>query len=502
MLEINLDGALPTHVERIKPNISVGETGEINWTPAYLDYNAANYYPGKTVRSEEFNKHILQQIYQGNYNTDVMKEVFTKHLPDMVYKAFSSEFKLRPSYVKIFTETDWGERQEDGYYYITIPPEVHGFVLENTEQSASSITVDTEMYMLNTDNKFYEVMQALVQPDNTVQIYTDDATTPGFVIVRLNDKSLSIAQVNIHANQINGLHKIAVSGKYSDLIGLSNSEGTGPEDKINANKESIEAIISGEDKYFNKVTVKNATDAENAVYATNLLASGNIQNIKVLDIFETGSNYVKDATHAKQADNVTNTIAGKALTDIFETDGVTAKKATDATNYTKTGTIASKFNEINTRLNDLGFKSGTVEINFNGTLEDPYPGSRTIYREGNTVYGQAKFFLSGVRIDNWPIVNTGKEETWIWYYLGYLDKSVLYPAEEYVTFIYVSHIKSNNWWNLEPSNYDVNVHATFQIKVQTNGEIYYRLMDREYTNKDAQKYYFCIPFTYKAKPIN
>ena len=338
MLEINLDGALPTHVERIKPNMSVGETGELNWTPAYLDYNAANYYPGKTVRSEEFNKHILQQIYQGNYNTDVMKEVFNKHLPDMVYKAFSSEFKLRPSYVKVFTETDWGERQEDGYYYITITPEVHGFVLENTEQSASSITVDTEMYMLNTDNKFYEVMQALVQPDNTVQIYTDDATTPGFVIVRLNDKSLSVAQVNIHANQIIGLHKAAISGKYSDLVGLSNEEGTGPEDKINANKESIEAIISGEDKYFKKVTVKNAIDAENAMYATNLLASGNIQNIKVLDIFETGSNYVKDATHAKQADdatNVTTNLAGKALTDIFEADGLTVKKATNADKATK-----------------------------------------------------------------------------------------------------------------------------------------------------------------------
>ena len=92
MIDINLNGALPTHVDRIKPNISVDSAGKINWTPGYLDYNASNYFPGKTVKSEEFNKHNLQHVYQGNYITDVLQLVFDKHLPDAIYKLFTSEF--------------------------------------------------------------------------------------------------------------------------------------------------------------------------------------------------------------------------------------------------------------------------------------------------------------------------------------------------------------------------------------------------------------------------
>lgn len=69
----------------------------------------------------------------------------------------------------------------------------------------------------------------------------------------------------------------------------------------------VEDITGGE------LTIDNATNAENVTTTINGKA--------ISDIFET------NGTTAKNATNVASTINGKAISDIFETDGITAKKA-------------------------------------------------------------------------------------------------------------------------------------------------------------------------------
>lgn len=297
MIDINLNGVLPTHVDRIKPKISVDKSGKINWVPGYLDYNASNYFPGKTVRSEEFNKHNLQHVYQGNYITDVLQLIFDKHLPDAVYKLFTSEFNLAPSFVKTFTADDWGEKQEDGYYYITVTAEEHGFPADTAEGVLERMNIDTEMYLLNTDGNFYEVQQISTASDNTVQAYSDDNTLAGFLVIRTNDKAYALAEASIHASQIIGLADSALSGKYADLVDLTRPDGTGPEDKIKANTKGIASILSGIDEDNKVVKVAKALQADNAKEASAMLGTGTLGGRVIDNIFEEGSNTVKKATN-------------------------------------------------------------------------------------------------------------------------------------------------------------------------------------------------------------
>lgn len=337
MIDINLNGALPTHVDRIKPKISVDKSGKINWVPGYLDYNASNYFPGKTVRSEEFNKHNLQQVYQGNYITDVLQLIFDKHLPDAVYKLFTSEFNLAPSFVKTFTADDWGEKQEDGYYYITVTAEEHGFPADTAEGVLERMNIDTEMYLLNTDGNFYEVQQISTASDNTVQAYSDDNTLAGFLVIRTNDKAYALAEASIHASQIVGLADSALSGKYADLVDLTRPDGTGPDDRITDNAKGIASILSGIDDDNKVVKVAKALQADNAKEATAMLGTGTLGGRIIDNIFEVGSNTVKKATNADNAkESINSNYATNATNAIVNADNTYSGFIKDAAGILKT----------------------------------------------------------------------------------------------------------------------------------------------------------------------
>lgn len=381
MLDINLNGALPTHVDRIKPKISVDKSGKINWVPGYLDYNASNYFPGKTVKSEEFNKHNLQHVYQGNYITDVLQLIFDKHLPDAVYKLFTSEFNLAPSFVKTFTADDWGEKQEDGYYYITVTAEEHGFPADTAEGVLERMNIDTEMYLLNTDGNFYEVQQISTASDNTVQAYSDDNTLAGFLVIRTNDKAYALAEASIHASQIVGLADSALSGKYADLVDLTRPDGTGPDDRITANAKGISSILSGVDDDNNVVKAAKALQADNAKEASAMLGTGTLGGRIIDNIFEVGSNTVKKAT---DADNVLGTINGFPINNILEQDGVTAIKATTAVKDLEGRSITQSITDLKLLLSALTNVQIVCTKVLPVTKSSNYGATKVTFTEGST----------------------------------------------------------------------------------------------------------------------
>ena len=303
----------PQHVERIKPQFSVDISGKITWLPGLIDYDASAFYRGKTVTNEEFNQLFLRDVYQGNYITDSLTELFEKHLGTAIYRSFTTDFKLVPSYVKSFGTTDWGNLQEDGYYYITITAEEHGFKPAEEELDLDKMNIDTEMYLLGSDGRFYEVPQVDTESDNTVRLYTDDNTLSGFVVIRTNDKAYALATEEIEASQVKGLANVATSAKYTDLIDIDAANG--PNTKIRGLTKDILDIINGDTE------VAEALHATNADNATRLLSGGYIQGIKVSDIFETGSRYVKDATKAKNYDENSGTI--KTRFDSIENNVIT-----------------------------------------------------------------------------------------------------------------------------------------------------------------------------------
>ncbi len=81
------------------------------------------------------------------------------------------------------------------------------------------------------------------------------------------------------------------------------------------------------------------------------------------------------------ATNVTTNINGKAISSIFETNGTTVKNATQATRASYSSADTSK-GTIETRLTNLGFKSGSV------TLSSGSATVNTITRQGNYVIGR------------------------------------------------------------------------------------------------------------------
>ena len=85
-------------------------------------------------------------------------------------------------------------------------------------------------------------------------------------------------------------------------------------------------------------TVKNATNATNAKNVTTSINGKQLSNI-----FETNGTTVKNATNANNANNVTTSINGNPLSNIFETNGTTVKKATSADNATNTSFSTETF---------------------------------------------------------------------------------------------------------------------------------------------------------------
>lgn len=293
------------HVERVKPEFSISESGLVSWKSSLTDYDASLFYRGKTVSNDEFNALFLNKTYQGNYLADSLTEFFKTHLPEVISRRFRSQFDLHKSFVKVFDSTLWGNKQEDGYYYITIPATEHGITPPSDQPPVEGMNVDTEMYLLDaTTGTFYEVSQVETDVNNTVQIYTDDNTLSGFVVIRSNDKSFVLAEGRIDVSQIDGLAPVAISGNYEELKFR-------PDDIIAANTNAIASIISDtayDDEHPFVHKADYATQAEEAEYAQNLLSTGTIQNIPISEIFEEASRTVKKATTAKDYD-VTGNIA-------------------------------------------------------------------------------------------------------------------------------------------------------------------------------------------------
>lgn len=423
MIDIELNGSAPTHVKRIAPQFSVDENGKITWVPGLIDYDASLFYRGKTVTNDEFNTLFLRNVYQGNYITDSLSELFDEHLDTAIYRSFTSDFNLVPSYVKSFGTADWGTVHEDGYYYITIPASEHGFEPDNTETVLDKMNIDTEMYLLDEETgTFFEVSQVETDTDNTVTLYTDDNTLSGFVVIRTNDKAYALASATIDATQVTGLAKVATSAKYADLIDINSV--TGPNTRIAANAANIAALMS-DTEYTDYPFVHNAdfaTNATNADYATNLLGSGTIQNQPISSIFETGSSYVKNATNAV---NVTNTINGNAITNIFENDGTTVKEATHADNATiaqyassdtSKGTIEQRFNALEKTvkaytINSLSELYSFVQTNINNIIHADIMLTRLIGVEDIPIVRIQNVQFSGGNIPSFTYP-TGSESNW------------------------------------------------------------------------------------------
>lgn len=284
-----------THIDRIPPKMSVDERGNVTWTPVYRDHNAAAFHRGKTVTNAEFNELFLKGAYQANYLSDTLKKFFNEHLNAAIFRSFTTGFDIVESFVKPFTTADWGAQQEDGYYYINIPAEEHGFIANDTAEVLERMSIATQMFLLGADDKFYEVSQVEIDTYNNVRLYTDDNTLSGVVIIKMNDKAYTLAGEKIDASFVQGLATVGISGKYADLIDTDIPGG--PNTRLASLEDITQNILLGE------TTVPKA---EQANVAERILSTSYIQGIKVSNIFETGSNFVKNATNAVNAENAEN----------------------------------------------------------------------------------------------------------------------------------------------------------------------------------------------------
>ena len=387
MLNVELNGTEPEHVERIAPKISVDEHGNIDWVPGLLDHNAKVFHRGKTVTNEEFNELFLQQVYRGNYLTDSLREFFNIHLSSAIRRKFRNDFKLVNSYIQPFTSTDWGEQQADGYYYINIPAATHGFTIDTADNPINSVNIDIEMYLLNTDGLFYEVTQANIDSDNSVVLYTDDTSVPGFVVIRANDKSYALIDVDITVDQIVDIAKVGKTGRYADLEDIDAADG--PNTKIKQNTDDILAILTGTNNAGDLIAVAQAVKAVDAAYAKSV--TENINNIPLTNIFEDNatSYIVKESRIAHNYSN-TGTIANK-FTDLDNNidsvnTNLTNNINTAVTNIQNGNTVVSKannikdkngnFNTLQTALLNMVYPVGSIYLSVNNTNPEAFLGGK------------------------------------------------------------------------------------------------------------------------------
>lgn len=275
----------PTHIERIPVDMTVDERGNIAWNPIYRDYNETVFHRGKTVTNDEFNDLHKKSAYQSNYLTDSLKALLGEHLNSAIVRNITTRTNSIRSYVKPFVSTDWGELQQDGYYYINIPVTEHGLTPNADAEVLERMNIKAQMYLLDSNNNFYEVQQVEIDTQNNVTIYTDDNTLSGFVIIGINDKTYTLIDESINANLITGLADVAMSGDYNDLINT-------PDARITALENTVATLTAG---------TTAIAEAAHADTADKLLSTSLIQGVPVSSIFETGSNYVKKATNATRA---------------------------------------------------------------------------------------------------------------------------------------------------------------------------------------------------------
>lgn len=318
------------NVPRKNPEVIIGSTGDIVWKPIITDHDSNIFYRGKTVTNQEFNDLFIKQVYQANYTADTLAVLLKQHLGTAIGRKFESDYKLVHSYIHLIaTEADWGERKEDGYYYITIPASKHGFQ-PSPDAAEKSINIDTELYLQDPETKeYFEVLQIYTDIDNTVLLYTDDPRTIGVAVIRSNERAYALTGATLTTAQITDIAEVARTNSYNSLYDLPDITG------IAKNTKAITDIIGG------VTVVKNAKNAE---YVT-----GYINNIPLDTIFEKGSSVVKNATHADKADYATNAGTADEAVHTGNADNATnadyaekADKATNATNavHLKDGTVA------------------------------------------------------------------------------------------------------------------------------------------------------------------
>ena len=285
-----------THIERIPIDMRIDAHGNIIWNPLYRDYNETIFHRGKTVTNNEFNDLHKKSTYQGNYLADSLKAFFGKHLSSAIDQNVTTRLNTVRSYVKSFTSADWGTQQQDGYYYINIPASEHGFTIDTEVNTLERMNIAVQMFLLDSNNDFYEVNQIEIDTSNNVTIYTDDNTLIGFVVIKINNKAYTLINEQIDASFIDGLADVSLSGKYADLIDIN--DPTGPNTRLTALETAITNLSNG------TTLIDFATNSTNATNAERLLSTSLIQGVSVADIFETGSGIVKNATNATKVNNL------------------------------------------------------------------------------------------------------------------------------------------------------------------------------------------------------
>lgn len=315
-------------LKRINPKFSVDQMGNIKWISSIMDYDSDLYYRGKKVTADEYNELFIKQATQANYTADSLQELLNTHLGTAIRRRVAQDFNLVSSFIKIYTSADWGEADENGYYYISIPVSEHGFQPTDTEDILDRINIEADMYVLNDANAFTLTQQVEIHPDNTVRVYTDDPSIQGFIAIRANDKAYALSEVIMDATQVVGLAPVAISGSFDDL-----AESEEIRQQIQQNTDNVLDLASGEIK---------VGASRQADYANALTPNSTIQNIRVSDIFETGSRYVKNATTAKNYEN---------------TGGIAAKFTEVASKFTG---VDSKLTEVDSKLTEVDNKYTSI----------------------------------------------------------------------------------------------------------------------------------------------
>jgi hypothetical protein len=365
------------NVPRKNPEVIIDPTGDIVWKPIITDHDSNIFYRGKTVTNQEFNDLFIKQVYQANYTADTLAVLLKQHLGTAIGRKFESDYKLVHSYIHLIaTEADWGERKEDGYYYITIPASKHGFQ-PSLDAAEKGINIDTELYLQDPETKeYFEVLQIYTDIDNTVLLYTDDPRTIGVAVIRSNERAYALTGATLTTAQITDIAEVARTNSYNSLYDLPDITD------MAKNTKAITDIIGG------VTVVKNAKNAE---YVT-----GYINNIPLDTIFEKGSSVVKNATHADKADYATN--AGTADEAVHASN---ADNATNADYATSAGVArladnaekADKATNATNATNAVHLKDGTVaqlKVDAQGVL-----------KVGDIVLPQKKLIVNNTTLANW-----------------------------------------------------------------------------------------------------
>lgn len=284
------------NIPQIEDTLAVKDD-KISWEAYFLEYDPSLFVSGKKVTNEEFNKLFIGHTAQINYLTRTLRDLLKNHFKSVVGAQVKAIYNLKESYFKAFTEADWGTKASDDYYYITISADEHKHTA-----SGKGINIDTELYLIDTDGKYYESPFIYTDVYNTVTLYTDTPLA-GYAIIRTNSHATEYNANTIDAANVLYLPSVAKTGKFSDLIDIPNFAGD-----IAKNKARIDAIYDGEALIEN---VKLAEESDKAVRLTddNLNNTpAKINNCLLSDLFmdpKASKLIVKEANHAVSADKLT-----------------------------------------------------------------------------------------------------------------------------------------------------------------------------------------------------